>query len=64
MTRKEYSIRGEKSGMIFYDISDGDHKLQVNPGDGEKQGGDYGIFAIDNDWWSTYYIARDMGLIK
>lgn len=35
----------------------------VYPGDGAEQGGKTGMFSVDKGFFSTYWIAKDMGLI-
>ena len=50
--------------VIFYQIQDTGHALPVDPGSSEKQGGKTGIFAVDRDFFSTYYIAKDFGIIN
>lgn len=62
ITRKEYFCDSSPC-MIFYDVEDLGHRLMVDPGNGERQGGKTGLFALDKDFWSTFYIARDMQLI-
>lgn len=56
------SLRAEK--VVFYKIKDLGHALPVDPGTGERQGGETGVFAKDIDFFSTYYVAKDFGLIK
>lgn len=58
------NIIGQDEAVVtFYEISDIGHALAVDPGDGEKQGGKTGIYADDIDFFSTYYIAKDFGII-
>lgn len=40
------------------------HELPVDPGSGKYQGGQTGKYSKDIDFFSTYYIAKDFGLIK
>ena len=49
--------------IILYRIRDLGHQLPVDPGNGPKQGGEDGEFSKDIDFYSTWYIARDFGLI-
>lgn len=63
ITLKHYTCGGKEDHIRFYDVDHLGHKLMVDPGDKEGQGGETGLFAIDKDFWSTYYIARDFGLL-
>lgn len=47
----------------FYMIANTGHALPVDPGPADDQGGKTGLFAVDRDFFSTYYIAKDFGLI-
>lgn len=53
-----------QSKVIFYKIKETGHTLPVDPGEKENQGGNTGVFATDCDFFSTYYIALDFGLIS
>lgn len=50
--------------VIFYLFKDIPHALPVDPGTKENQGGETGFFAVDIDFHSTYYVAKDFGLIS
>jgi poly(hydroxyalkanoate) depolymerase family esterase len=50
--------------IIFYEISDLGHAIPIDPGEGIAQGGTSGTFAKDIDFFSTYFIAKDFGLIR
>lgn len=62
--RYEYPENEIDSDVVFYKIKGFGHALPVDPGDNENQGGETGIFAVDCDFFSTYYIAKDFGLIN
>lgn len=47
----------------LYFIPNLGHQLPVDPGNEINQGGKTGKYAKDIDFFSTYYIARDFGLI-
>lgn len=47
-----------------YQIENLGHMLPVNPGNNYNEGGKVGRFAIDLDFFSTYFIAKDFGLLK
>lgn len=56
---------GKQTGLVkFYKIKDVSHALPVDVGDGEKQGGQDKVFSTDIDFFLTYYIVKDFGLIK
>jgi len=38
------------------------HALPIDPGPIPLQGGQKGVFAVDKDFFSTYYILLDFGL--
>ncbi len=48
---------------IYYKVKNLGHKMMVHPGEGERKGGQIGMFSIDKSFFSTYYIAKDFGLI-
>ncbi len=52
------------SKVKFYRIKDVSHALPVDVGNGEKQGGKDRIFSTDIDFFLTYYIIKDFGLMK
>lgn len=47
----------------LYSIPNLGHQLPVDPGTEINQGGKVGNFSKDIDFFSTYYIAKDFGLI-
>lgn len=49
--------------VISYKAEGLGHELMIDPGNGSIQGGNTGQFAIDADFFSTYWIAVDFGLI-
>lgn len=59
-----YGDGKQKAAVMFYKIKDVSHALPVDVGDGEKQGGKNKIFSTDIDFFLTYYIVKDFGLIK
>ena len=64
ITRKVYCDSSGAEQIIFYEVANLGHALMVYPGDSLTQGGKTGIFAVDKGFFSTYWIAKDMGLIK
>jgi poly(hydroxyalkanoate) depolymerase family esterase len=63
---KRYSYRDstDREVVVFYEISKTGHALPVDPGEGEEQGGTIGTYAVDRNFYSTYYIAKEFELIK
>lgn len=62
----EKKIYCDKSGaekIFFYDVANTGHTLIIDPGTGPLHGGETGLFATDKDFFSTYWIAKDFGLI-
>lgn len=53
----------ESTIVITYEIPELGHKLPVDPGSDENQGGEEGRYTKDVNFFSTYYIAKDFGLI-
>lgn len=60
---KRFSL-GEEETIIRYDIDGLGHAIAVDPGEGERQGGQTDLFAKDVDFYSTYWIARFFELIE
>lgn len=50
--------------IVFYTFNDCGHVLPINPGNAYNEGGKTGLFAKDKDFFSTYYVAKDFGLIE
>ncbi len=61
--KKIYSSADGEEKIFFYEIENLGHVLIVDPGDGPLQGGQTGLFSKDKDFFSTYWIAKDFGLI-
>lgn len=61
--KRIYNDSFDKECMAFYIFKDLGHALPVDPGTGNEQGGKEGMFAVDKNFFSTYYIAKDFGLI-
>lgn len=49
--------------VITYKMEGLGHSLPVNPGSGSEEGGKTGTYATDVDFFSTYFLAQDFGLI-
>lgn len=62
ITNFTYFDRDSNAVVVFYKIDHLGHKLMIDPGEGGIQGGKTGLFAVDKDFFSTYWIMRDFGL--
>lgn len=63
----ERSYLKDKKGaesIVYFSIEGLGHKIPVDPGENIGQGGQTGMFAEDIDFFSTYYIAVEFGLIR
>lgn len=66
-TKKVYRMSYGKNNeeiMVYYKIKGLGHIVPIDAGSGDKQGGEDKLFSEDIDFYSTYYIANDFGLIK
>lgn len=63
LTRKIYT-KGAHECVIYYEFETSGHWLPIDPGVAEKQGGKAGLFSKDDNFFSTYWIAKDLGLLK
>ena len=61
--RYAYHNKEGREVIVYYELQGVRHKLAVNPGNGVNEGGQTGMFAVDIDFFSTYYVAKDFGLI-
>jgi feruloyl esterase len=64
ITKYTYHNNDSSARVIFYKIANLGHRLLVDPGSGEMQGGATGLFAVDKDFFSTYWILKDFGIIE
>lgn len=62
--RSYLTSKSGQQGIVFFSIDDLGHKIAVDPGDKVFHGGTTGMFAEDVDFFSTYYIAVEFGLIS
>lgn len=60
----KYFNTNKKPVVTFYKINHLGHVLAVDLGTHPKQGGKTGLFATDMDFFSTWYIAKEFGLVK
>ena len=64
ITRNSYCDGSGNEQIIFYEVANLGHDLMVAPTDSTGQGGGKtGAFSVDKGFFSTYWIAVDMGLI-
>lgn len=61
--KESYASATHSQAITVYLIDELGHSLPVDPGSGNHQGGKTGVFATDIGFYSTYYIALDLGLI-
>lgn len=61
--KRIYPENSDEGSIYFYSIEGLGHSLPVYPGELENQGGQTGMFAENIHFFSTYYIAKDFGLI-
>lgn len=64
ISRYSYQDSNALELISFYEVSEIGHALPIDPGEEDKQGGKKGLFAVDIDFFSTYYVAQDFRLIK
>jgi poly(3-hydroxybutyrate) depolymerase len=64
ITLKTYQNQAKQTVVRFYSIQHLGHSLPIAQGTAPHQGGETGLFATDIGWHSTFYIAKDFGLIK
>jgi poly(3-hydroxybutyrate) depolymerase len=61
--KSEYRDSSNAWCVLLYQWEGLGHALPVDPGKGIRQGGKSGWFTVDKNFFSTWYIARDLGLI-
>lgn len=64
VTQRSYQRAGEAPAVITYEIAEMGHALAVDPGQGPRQGGATGMFAVDVDFFCTYWAAHFFGLVE
>ncbi len=63
--RMEYLDKEGMPLIIFYKVMKLGHEIMVDPGTESHQGGHLGgLFAKDKNFYSTYYIFKDWGIIE
>lgn len=64
INRFEYKDKQQRALVTYYEIKGLKHKLLNKPGDGPTEGGRDDLFSANIGYHSTYYIAKEFGLIK
>lgn len=64
ITRVSYEDSNNIEQIVYYKIKDLGHAIPIDPGRGKKEGGKQSAFSKDIDFFSTYYVAKDFGLIE
>lgn len=64
VTKYIFRNKENKEKIFYYEIDHLGHALVVDPGDDIMHGGETGLFTVDKDFFSTYWIAKDFGLIR
>ncbi|MCI4667945.1 MAG: PHB depolymerase family esterase [Bacteroidia bacterium] len=64
VTQRVYQNPAGKGRVVTFEVEKLGHALSVNPGKGPKQGGRTGQFAVDADFFVTYWAADFFDLIK
>lgn len=53
-----------KEVIVFYKIKNLSHALAIDPGNQSNQGGKEAAFSVDKNFHSTYWVAKDFGLVR
>lgn len=61
--RITYENADNEECVVFYKFYNIGHAIPVNPGDGDNMGGKTSVYSKDIGFFSTYYVAKDFGLI-
>lgn len=61
--KNTYCAKDGTAKIFYYQMAGLGHALAVDPGTGPTQGGQKGVFTVDKDFFSTYWIAKDFGLV-
>ena len=59
----QYKNAIDETQIYLYQIDNIGHAVPVNPGGKSNEGGQEGPYAVDIDFFSTYYLAKDFGII-
>ncbi|MCB9204619.1 MAG: PHB depolymerase family esterase [Flavobacteriales bacterium] len=64
VTRSSWSEGDKKELVVLYEFKGLGHVLAVEVGNEKDQGGSDGLFSVDIGFHSTYWIAKEFGLIR
>lgn len=64
ISRKEYHNKEGETVIILYEVQHMGHRVLVDPGEGETQGGKTGTFGMDKGFYSVFQTAKEFGLTK
>ena len=61
----KYTLKNseEEPKIYYYEINRMGHSIPIDPGTSINQGGEKTMYTLDKDFFSTYFIAKDFGLI-
>lgn len=62
--RSSWSEREKKELVVLYEFKGLGHVLAVDVGNEKDQGGSDGLFSVDIGFHSTYWIAKEFGLLR
>lgn len=63
VTRFDFKNSEEETKIVYYEVNRMGHSIPVDPGTLPNQGGEKTMYTLDKDFFSTYFIALDFGLI-
>ena len=63
VTRSSWSKGKNQELVVLYEFDGLGHVLALDVGNEKDQGGSDGLFSVDIDFHSTYWIAKEFGLI-
>lgn len=63
ITKFQFKNDSSQTKVTYYEIRLLGHAIPIDPGNAYNQGGEKGTYALDKDFFSTYYIGIDFGII-
>lgn len=64
ISRTEYTDSLGRTAVVLYMINNLGHRLMIQPGEKENEGGQTGIFGVNKGFHSTFQTAKEFGIIK
>lgn len=64
VSRSSFVNKNEEEVIVFYEVENLRHQLPIDPGNEENQGGKTSTLSKDVDFFSTYFIAKDFGIVR